>query len=236
MKTTSRLPKFFRRLFCFLEVASPVVGIMVCIFLAALPSVANRSELVLELGPVGLVPEPDALTVRLGEGDSAALTINNLQGTVSVKNPDPGVLALIRWHTLPLILGCAAFTAVLFDRLRRLFRNLERGESFTERSVRLVHQIGGIIIVFSLLSAAATSWQDQAVTSWLTRHATVQGVKMTFATPNEGGYRFTHNGQEVGFHFGGGGILGILTGLLVLSLGEVFRQGLALKKENDLTI
>ena len=99
-----------------------------------------------------------------------------------------------------------------------------------------MHQIGVIIIVFTLLSAAASTWHHQAVTCYLTRHATVQGIKMTFATPNDGGYRFTHNGQEVGFHFGGGGILGILTGLLVLSLGEVFRQGLALKKDNDLTI
>jgi hypothetical protein len=29
---------------------------------------------------------------------------------------------------------------------------------------------------------------------------------------------------------------GILTGLLILSLGEVFRQGLALKQDNELTI
>jgi hypothetical protein len=236
MNTKSRLPKYFRRLFCFLEIASPIVGLIVCMVVLALPTISNRSELILELGPVGLVPDPDALTAKLGDGDSGPLAINDLQGTVSVKNADQGVLALIRWHTLPLILGCAGFTAVLFDLLRRLFRNVERGESFTERSVRLVHQIGVIIIVFTLLSTAATSWHDQAVASYLTRHATVQGVKMTFATPNDGGYRFTHNGQDVGFHFGGGGILGILTGLLVLSLGEVFRQGLALKKENDLTI
>lgn len=235
MKTKSRLPKFFRRLFTFLEIASPIVGVVVCVLVLALPSISDRAELELELGQVGLMPEPGALTVQVGDSKAGTLSIKNLQGTVSVKNPGEGALALTRWHTLPLIMAYAGFIAVLFDLLRRLFRNVEQGESFTERSVRLVHKIGMTILVFTLLSVAATAWHNHAITAYLEQHATVQGIKMAFTTPS-GLYHITHSADNFEFHFGGAGILGVLTGLLVLSLGEVFRQGLALKEDSDLTI
>ena len=170
-------------------------------------------------------------TQRLRGG---TITIQSLQGTLSVSHvgDSKGLLALIRWHALPVVIVGLAFCAVLFDLVRRLFRNVERGESFTERNVYLVHKLGTAVIVFTLFSAAATSWCNYALLTYLEQNATVQGLKMAFAlAPGLSG--FTFSAVHFGVHLD---VWGILTGLLILSLGEVFRQGLALEKENELTV
>jgi len=233
MKTKSQLPKYFRRLFGLLELLSPIVGVMVCVLILALPRISEHAELELELGAVGLMPESGALIAQAGDSKAETISIKNLRGTISVRNPDGGngILDLTRWSILPLCLVYAGFITVLFDFLRRLFRNVERGESFTERSVHLVHKIGMTIIVFTFLSAAAATWHDHAVSNYLNQHATVQGLKMAFTVPHDNSFIF--GSRQIEFHFSW---MGILTGLLVLSLGEVFRQGLALKEENELTI
>ena len=233
MKIKSQLPKFFRRLFGLLELLSPIVGVMVCVLILAIPRISEHAELELELGAVGLMPESGALIAQAGDSKAETISIKNLQGTVSVKNPDNGngLLALARSFTLPLILAYTGFMTVLFDLMRRLFRNVERGESFTGRSVHLVYTIGMTVIVFTLLSSVATTWHNHAVANYLEQHATVPGIKMTFTAPPANSVIVNSRRFEFQFNWGG-----ILTGLLVLSLGEVFRQGLALKEDNDLTI
>jgi hypothetical protein len=233
MKTSSQLPKFFRRLFGLLEIISPVVGVLVCFLMLALPSVSNQAEVELELGEVGLMPESGALTVQGSDSKAETISIKNLRGGLWVRNPGEGngLLALTRWSTVPLIIAYAGFFTLLFDLLRRLFRNVERGESFTERSVRLVHAIGMAVILFTFLSAAATTWHDRAVANYLNQHDTLQEIKMAFVAPHDNSVIVGSHNFE--FHFS---FVGILAGLLVLSLGEVFRQGLVLKEDNDLTI
>jgi hypothetical protein len=236
MNTKSRLPKFCRKLFVLLEVLTPVLGGILCFMILALPRISNHSELGLELGEVGLMPESGALAVPAADPKAGTLSIINLRGSVSVRNPGGSALALTQWHTLPLVIGYLGFITVLFDLLRRLFRNVERGEAFTERSVQLLQVIGITIIVFTCLSAATTAWHNHAIKTFLEEHADpqgieIQGIKMAFTIPYSNS--ITVNSREFGFHFSWEGIL---TGLLVLSLAEVFRQGLALKQDNELTV
>jgi len=233
MRTRSKLPRFFHHLFAVLEVLPLIAGVIVCGLVVALPRISHNAELEVGLGDIGLAPESGALTAQAGDSKAETISIKNLRGTISVRNPDGGngILDLTRWSILPLCLVYAGFITVLFDFLRRLFRNVERGESFTERSVHLVHKIGMTIIVFTFLSAAAATWHDHAVSNYLNQHATVQGLKMAFTVPHDNSFIF--GSRQIEFHFSW---MGILTGLLVLSLGEVFRQGLALKEENELTI
>jgi len=235
MKTSAnKLPKFFHRLFAVLEILAPAVILTLCIVVMAVPGLLHNVQMEMELGQVGLLPEAGVLTALSGDTNAETITIKNLQGTVSVKSSADarGVFAFTRASTLPMFLAYAAFLTVLFDLLRRLFRSVELGESFTDRSVHLVHKIGVTIIIFALLSAAACTWRDHAVANYLESHATVQGVKLAF-TPPQARPVIVVGSKHFDFQFGWEGIF---TGLLVLALGEVFRQGLALKKENDLTV
>jgi hypothetical protein len=236
MNTKNRLPKFLRRVFGLLEVLTPTLGGILCFMILVLPSISNRSELGLEVGEVGLMPESGALGVPAADSKAGTVSINNLHGTVSVRNPGHSALALTRWHMLPLIIGYLGFITVLFDLLRRLFRNVESGQTFTARSVQLVHVIGIAIIVFTCLSAVTATWHNRAIKTFLEQQTDaqgiqIQGIKMVFTIPYSN--FITVNSRHFGFHFSWEGIL---TGLLVLSLAEVFRQGLALKEENELTV
>ncbi len=232
MNAKHRLPKFCCRLFAMFEVVISLAVVLLVFLILALPSMSGRAELT--LGEIGLVPESGALIARADDSASTVISIRNLQGTLSMTNPGDSdeLRALTRWHTVPMIIGYGVFLVALLDMLRRLFRNVARGESFTERSVGLVQKIGLAIILFSLLSTLATAWGNRALVTYLKQHAAVQGIKMSFTEPGAntiietgwGGFRFQFGWGE------------ILAGLLVLALGEVFRQGLALKTESDLTI
>jgi hypothetical protein len=235
MKTSAnKLPKFFHRLFAVLEVLVPAVNLTLCILVLAVPSLLHNVQMEVELGQVGLLPESGALTASGGNTNAETITIKNLQGTVSVKSSTDtgGVFAFTRAATLPMFIAYAAFLTVLFDLLRRLFRSVVLGETFSDRTVHLVQKIGVTIIIFALLSAAARTWHNRAVANYLGEHATVQGIKLAF-TPPQGRDVLVVNSTHFDFQFGWEGIF---TGVLVLALGEVFRQGLALKKENDLTV
>jgi hypothetical protein len=238
MKTKNRLPKIFYRMFGVLEVLAPAIGLLVCVLILVLPNFSGgRGNLELELGEVGLVPESGGLVLQSTDTSSPAgsLTITKLRGTVSAKNPGEEIVSLTRAHTLPLIVVYTGFIAVLFDLLRRLFRNVDRGESFNERNVWLVRKIGIALIAFAVLSAAATSWHGHTVRTYLEKHAEVQGIKMTFTAPDGVGL-IRHGPDRLEFHLPGNGIIGVLAGLLVLALGEVFRQGFVLRQESELTI
>ena len=232
MNTKNRLPKFCCRFFAFLELFISLAVVLLVFLILILPRMSGRAELT--MGEIGLTPESGALIAKSDDSASSAISIKNLQGTLSITSPGSSseLLALTRWHTVPMLVGCGVFLVTLLDLLRRLFRNVARGESFTERTVGLVNKIGVTIILFSLLSTLATAWHNHALITYLQQHAVVQGIKMTFAEPGvntiigagSGNLRF-----QIGWSQ-------ILTGLLVLALGEVFRQGLTLKTESDLTI
>jgi hypothetical protein len=101
-----------------------------------------------------------------------------------------------------------------------------RGDSFTKNTLRLVQVVGLALVAFSFVSAAGEGWFYFALTDYLTHHAsaTLAGSPVplsgqTFALDSDGVFNSL-----------------FLTGLLVLALSEVFRQGLVLKNENDLTV
>ena len=148
--------------------------------------------------------------------------------TVTVDKP-AGVVELLKAHGLPVLFIYAVFFTALFEALRRLFRNVGRGDSFTPHSVRLVQIVGVSLLVFSVLSSAAESWFVHAMYGYLADHTqiAISGTPVRLPpaeSPSWLGYRFPF-GSSV-----------FWCGLLILALAEVFRQGLALKRESDLTV
>jgi hypothetical protein len=121
------------------------------------------------------------------------------------------------------------FLAALFELLRRLFRNVGLGASFTPQTVRLVQIIGVSLLVFAFVSAIGKSWFGYEMYAALADNTqvTVSGTAVQLppaVSPRWLGARFPLRDSA------------FLTGLLVLALAEVFRQGLALQRDNDLTV
>jgi len=223
------LPKLFRWVFTVLVVltAFAAVGLIAVILVdPALPPDAR-------FGPVHgkLMGQPATLALQphaSGQGEPA-LSARAFNGNVTMTVDKPaGAIELLKRYGLPLLLIYAVFFAALFELLRRLFRNVGRGESFTPQSVRLVQVVGGALIIFSLISAVGESWFAHAMYAYLTEHTqfAISGTSVRLP-PAE-------NTQLVARLPFGSPVF--LSGLLVLALAEVFRQGLALQRESDLTV
>jgi hypothetical protein len=233
MTNTSWLPKFLRWMFTIFAIFTALGALALFILLAIDPTLPSG----LHFGPheAKINGIPGTILFR-----NSTLVLNALHGGLSatVQNTDR-LIELLKHYGLPVLILSALFYTALFDLLRRLFRNVGRGESFTRQTVRLVQIIGVSLLAFSIISAFAEGLFHFALYSYLAQNATifVSGTAIHLPQLQD----FTHRGQgETSISFGGDGTpFGsplFFTGLLVLALSEVFRQGLVLKSEHDLTV
>lgn len=224
MTKTNWLPKALRWVFTALMGMTLVVGAVI-LFLIVNPSVFYGHETV-QIGPVMLAPAPGAMTLKSDTGET--ISIDKLSASVSMKpSAGEGLAKLVTRRALPLALVYIAFFAFLFDMLRRLFRNVARAESFTDHNVRLVRLIGYSILVFSIAAAVAEGWVERSFVEYLQQHTSVASLHMHVIQARN----FQIDSAELPFQWSW-----FLSGLLVLALSEVFRQGLALRKDSELTI
>jgi len=223
------LPRLFRWVFTVLAVLTALAAVVLIAVILVDPTLPPDAR----FGPVHgqLMGQPATLALQphaSGQGEPA-LSARAFNGNVTMTVDKPaGAIELLKRYGLPLLLIYAVFFAALFELLRRLFRNVGRGESFTPQSVRLVQVVGGALIIFSLISAVGESWFAHAMYAYLTEHTqfAISGTSVRLP-PAE-------NTQLVARLPFGSPVF--LSGLLVLALAEVFRQGLALQRESDLTV
>ena len=223
------LPRLFRWVFTVLAVLTALAAVVLIAVILVDPTLPPDAR----FGPVHgqLMGQPATLALQphaSGQGEPA-LSARAFNGNVTMTVDKPaGAIELLKRYGLPLLLIYAVFFAALFELLRRLFRNVGRGESFTPQSVRLVQVVGGALIIFSLISAVGESWFAHAMYAYLSEHTqfAISGTSVRLP-PAE-------NTQLVARLPFGSPVF--LSGLLVLALAEVFRQGLALQRESDLTV
>ena len=223
------LPRLFRWVFTGLAVLTALAAVVLIAVILVDPTLPPDAR----FGPVHcqLMGQPATLALQpdaSGPG-APALSARAFNGNVTMTVDKPaGAIELLKRYGLPLLLIYAVFFAALFELLRRLFRNVGRGESFKPQSVRLVQVVGGALIIFSLISAVGESWFAHAMYAYLTEHTqfAISGTSVRLP-PAE-------NTQLVARLPFGSPVF--LSGLLVLALAEVFRQGLALQRESDLTV
>ena len=225
---SNALPKAFRWIFTIL-VGLCVLG---AVAVTAAILIDPRLPAGTHLGPITIdvLGQPGTFLLRGVNGDFD-LSISALRGNLALLvQRAGGLIEVLKHYGLPLTLMNMIFFAVLFDLLRRLFRNVGRSDSFTPQTIRLLQYLGGSLLVFSVASAFAEHWFAQAAFAYFAQHAvvTVSGTELRLPIPH--GRMFPHIG---GFPFDSPLFF---SGLLVLALSEVFRQGLALKNENDLTV
>ncbi len=228
MASVSVLPKIFRWVFMGLAILATLGAVAVCVAIMIDPHLPPGTH----FGPINvdMMGQPGSFLLRARNGDSD-FTATAFRGTLTVFVAKAGgLIELIKHYGLPLVLADLIFSAVLFELLRRLFRNVGRGESFTKDTVRLVQGIGGLLIGFSFVLSFAEGLFAHAVFTYFADHAviTISGSVLRLPAPHY--VALPHGG---GFPFGSPMFF---SGLLVLALSEVFRQGLALKTENELTV
>lgn len=224
---TRILPKLFRWAFTVLAVLTALAAVGLVAVILADPNLPPGAH----FGPVhgDFMGQPATLALQPeASGQEPVLNARAFNGNVTMAVDKPsGVIALLKRYGLPLLLIDALFFTALFEVLRRLFRNVGRGDSFTPQSVRLVQIVGGALIVFSLVSAAGESWFAHAMYAYLTQHTQIAISGTPVHLPPA-----VDHGHWLGIRFD----WAFFSGLLVLALAEVFRQGLALQRENDLTV
>jgi hypothetical protein len=225
---SSILPRIFRWVFLVLAILFALAALVVAIVMLANPHMPAGAR----LGPAQftLAGQPGTIALRSTGTDSDFLG-TAFGGNVSVAvEKAGGLVELFKHYGLPLILAKMIFLAGLFELLRRLFRNVGRGESFTRDTIRLVQGVGGLLILFSFFLSFGEGLFFHNVFNYLAQHAVIaiSGTPVHFPAPH-----YEMFPREDGFPFGSPLFF---SGLLVLALSEVFRQGLALKDENALTI
>ena len=132
MTNTAWLPKLLRWLFTFFVVVMTLGAIAVCVVIVIDPTLPPGTH----FGPmkVDFLGQPGSVVFK----DSAfALTAFRGVFAVSIQNAD-GLIEMLKHYGLPLILLRLVFFIVVFELLRRLFRNVGRRESFTLPTLRLV--------------------------------------------------------------------------------------------------
>jgi hypothetical protein len=222
MTKTSWLPKVLRWVFTVMMVFTTIAAVAIVAVWVIDPNIPLDTK----VGTVNVEFFGQPATITISDSKVAA---TGLHGGfhLSVSNAR-GLIDLFKRYGLPLAFLYAAFATIVFDLFRRLFRNVGRSESFTPQNLRLVQVLGVSLLVFSLAAGVSEGLLVHAEFNYLSQHAVavVSGTAIRLPPPQ-------------GISFGGDFPFGtplFFSGLLVLALSEVFRQGLTLKSEHDLTV
>lgn len=106
----------------------------------------------------------------------------------------------------------AAFGVIVLRKLRAVFRTLKEGEPFVPANVGRIRFVGFAVIIAELARAMWVFWNSV----YLRWHLDMEGIRLR---------------SEFDLHG-----LTILAGLLVLVIAEVFRVGVQIKEDQELTI
>lgn len=223
MSNTSWLPRVLRWMFTVFTVLAALLTIALCIVYLIDPKLPGDAH----FGPFNVEVMGQHGNILL---QNSALSGSMFHDNVQVRVDNAGaLLETLKRYGLPLLILNALFFAILFDLFRRLFRNVGHGESFTMQTVRLVQITGLSLLAYSLIAAVMEGWFQSALFGFLVRHSHIVMSGTAIQLPQPPNFAFSGGQFPFGTPY-------FLAGLLVLALSEVFRQGLALKKEHDLTI
>lgn len=175
------------------------------------------------LAEVSVKLDPKIIQLSSNTPDNVEVKLSPLSGSLWVTYANEGreFSALSRWHFFLCEAEGIAFSYLLFDLLYRLCRKIEDGEIFSSENTRLVRNIGLALVGFQALVGITGAWYARVANRFLEEHIGSDHLQLK-AHWYSGGYSPS--------------ISLITTGCLVILLAEVFRQGLILKTENDLTV
>jgi hypothetical protein len=191
------------------------------------------SGLMVTVGEASIPPSATLVGLNSDCAKAGSLALAGLRGSLQVDllSDDAALVSTLRWTIIPFIAVLVAFTWQLFGSLRAVCTNIGKREAFSEENLRLVRNIGWMLIGYSLAVFAVQLLATYTMGGYLAQHVTMIDLKTGLPLPAGAG--------PVRLSFPGGqfpGEFGLVAGCLVLLLSEAFRQGLVLKTENDLTV
>jgi hypothetical protein len=181
-----------------------------------------------DLGPsrVNLRFEPGAVSTHSIE--AAPVTLHALIADIGIGRTPLDLRSLhpLRWaYTLTLFSGAIGFFG-LMTIIRRLCWNAEQGRAFTLASVRLLRFLAGWVLLASWGHRLVEGWYTHLCTLYLSATVTFEGLagRITPAAP-PAWVRWLPWDLPM-----------LFVALFVFVLAEIFRQGVELKQDNDLTV
>jgi hypothetical protein len=165
------------------------------------------------IGPINLRAAGD-----VGNVAPKDVSIRDREGTVTIVQPASAAraLAYVSWPLILNLLCTGATGLVILDLLRRMLGSIARREVFTAQNARNVSRLGILFVISSVAKMLLAGWL-------VNRFAAFAALILPQgASPLE--------------TVTGGDRSGIGIGLMILVLAGVFRQGLALKEDSQLTI
>ena len=183
----------------------------------------------LDLGELVLAPDLKTLglAVTLDGAVTPDLVVAGIRGQLNMNllTRDPAFQTVALATVIPTFLIGLTLIWLILGRLRDLCANVEQGEIFSEKNLLLVRSLGVLLVISNLSEAAVQVWGRFMLGDYLRTHASLTGVAslpgLSYSWP---------------VNYPGDFAQGLVTGLLVLALSEAFRQRLALKAENNLTV
>jgi hypothetical protein len=234
MKTTSRLVPLLRALFGFLR-AITILSLMAYTFLFFMEPYLLSQHRQSQVMTVNL--ELASLPMRITRaGQPTAVALERASGDLAITeaaSPSDPFLAIARSSIFVAKFVHGAFLVALFHLLWVLFKNLEIREVFSDRNLVLVRRLGLTLVTYAVVALAVDTWKGWRIGGYAAEHFTFEGVKAFTPAGHIGGFSGLF---DVLVHYGHFDRSLFLTGLGVLVLAEVFRQGLALKHDADLTV
>ena len=166
-------------------------------------------------------PDSEKILIETVEADvsNSYLQVSNWKLAFTSKDGN------VKGFMLILITIRIAYVFLIFFILRKFVLSLKSKEIFSTQNIKRLRQMALLIVFIEPL---------QWVGSYLVRHWITNHFQIKFQNKSVG-YQI---GYEIGYFFGSGDFLWnwILTGLLLLVIADVFRRGLKMKEEQDLTI
>ena len=193
-------------------------------------------DISLDLGRIKFELPEDSYAIESEVFNAESILLEDVVGKVAVNNPRD-LSMFMDAFLLPmgiLLLFGGGMVLAIVECFRRFFRSVRYGESFQPKTVANLHKIGVLVIVLELGLAILSTWLHLNVGNFLSKNMTVTGIETQFHLPGEGkGLSVGFGSAETHFRLNLSAILG---GLMLMAIGEAFRQGAVIKREHELTI
>jgi hypothetical protein len=175
------------------------------------------------LAEVALTFNPGVYQLTMAKGLAGDVALTDVRGTLEMNgtSADAELKSLIRWDWILRRVEALVFGYLFFDLLYKLCGNVERSEIFSEKNTRLVRNLGFVILGSQVVCWATGAWYAHLMKVFLEHKVATEGIRLQLH------WSGTMVPPDLNM---------VMAGFLVLVLAKVFRQGLALKKENELTV